>query len=86
MNREHAQRVVEHLEKRAAEGSGMKPCPFCGGDAQISKHFKEDIWQLIHRCPVVGAIVIDWTEPEQRVVDRWNTRAALEALDRVEAP
>lgn len=53
----------------------LKPCPFCGGDANITKHFKEDIWQLIHRCPVVGYIGLDWTAPADFLIKRWNTRA-----------
>ena len=38
----------------------LKPCPFCGGEAKITKHFREDIWRLLHRCSVVGAITLDW--------------------------
>ena len=51
----------------------LKPCPFCGGSAQLNKHFKEEMWSLIHRCEVMGPIMIDWTDRE-RAVTRWNTR------------
>jgi hypothetical protein len=52
----------------------LKPCPFCGGKAGITKHFKEDMWSLLHRCPVIGPILIDWTVPRSNLVTQWNTR------------
>lgn len=52
------------------------PCPFCGEQPEITKHFKEDAWRLVHRCDVMGALVLDWTEPRRRHVDTWNTRTA----------
>lgn len=52
------------------------PCPFCGEQPEIAKHFKEDAWRLVHRCDVMGALVLDWTEPRRRHVDTWNTRTA----------
>jgi hypothetical protein len=52
----------------------LLPCPFCGGKAEITKHFKEDMWRLIHRCSVVDPITLEWTAPETRLSDKWNTR------------
>jgi hypothetical protein len=51
-------------------------CPWCGEAPQISKHFRDDAWRLIHRCKVMGPILIDWTYSEDRLVERWNTRPA----------
>lgn len=55
--------------------NALEPCPFCGGIPDISKHFKEEMWRLLHKCPVVGAITMDWTSPASRLVKRWNRRA-----------
>lgn len=52
----------------------LKPCPFCGGNAEMTKHFREEIWNLIHRCPVMGALILDWSS-KASLVERWNTRA-----------
>ncbi len=51
----------------------LKPCPFCGETPNMSKHFREDIWQLTHRCPAVGAITFDWTTSDS-IAKGWNTR------------
>ena len=56
--------------------SELLPCPFCGGDdVSLTKHFRDDVWNLIHRCRYVAAITVDWST-RARVVERWNTRAA----------
>lgn len=57
------------------ESSALLACPFCGETPAITKHFKEQMWSLIHRCPVIGAITIDWHDSQREVVGQWNTRA-----------
>lgn len=56
---------------------GLIYCPFCGKVPELSKHFREDQWQMIHRCRVIGPIVIEWGSME-RVISRWNTRALVD--------
>jgi len=56
----------------------LKPCPFCGGDAEITKHFREEMWSLIHRCKVMGPMKLEWSESENSIIERWNTRFAGE--------
>jgi hypothetical protein len=68
-----------HKATEAASGlndglGALLPCPFCGGDAEINKHFREDMWSLLHRCRVMGPISIDWTSRES-IWKRWNHRA-----------
>ena len=55
-------------------GKKLKPCPFCGLTPELSKHFKEPIWQLIHRCRVVSPISLSWSGTSESIVDAWNTR------------
>lgn len=52
----------------------LKSCPFCGETPEITKHFKEEIWRLTHRCSVVGAIMLDWSS-QNWLSKAWNTRA-----------
>jgi hypothetical protein len=54
--------------------NALLACPFCGETPELSKYFKEDMYQMIHRCKVMGAICLDWSSAE-RVAKRWNTRA-----------
>jgi len=52
----------------------IKECPFCGKSPHITKHFKEDMWRLTHRCQVIGPILLDWREIADELVAVWNTR------------
>lgn len=58
-----------------AQTDELKPCPFCGGAAQINKHFRDEAYNLVHRCHALGPIVIDWTDRE-RLVRCWNMRTS----------
>jgi len=49
------------------------PCPFCGSNLEIAKHFSDEMWRGLHRCPVVGAIQFDWGDKD-RITARWNRR------------
>jgi uncharacterized Zn finger protein len=53
----------------------LKPCPFCGGEATLTKHFKDESWSLMHRCPKVGTIHLDFSSMKERHISAWNTRA-----------
>jgi len=54
--------------------SKYKGCPWCGIAPGITKHFKEPMWRLIHRCKVMGVISFDWVADEATLAERWNTR------------
>lgn len=56
----------------------LKPCPFCGGEAKLTKHFKEEMYGLMHRCPAVGPIIFDFGDKAKHIKN-WNRRAALAA-------
>lgn len=51
----------------------LKPCPFCGDRAELTKHFSSEMWRLIHRCKVLGPISLDWGDKETHIKS-WNTR------------
>jgi hypothetical protein len=51
----------------------LLPCPFCGGELEVTKHFKQDLWGGVHRCPAIGVIIFDFTSRES-IIKRWNKR------------
>lgn len=54
--------------------SELKPCPWCGEQPEVTKHFREEAWSLVHRCPVLATpITFDWTTQES-IESRWNRR------------
>jgi len=62
----------------------LKPCPFCGGEAEIRERMDENIWdhsQVVWQSVSCGNIDCDlqgydWPkEAEPNAVERWNTRA-----------
>ena len=57
-------------EKQAA----LLACPWCGEFPDIHKHFRDPLWQLLHRCKIMGALHIDWTDKPETLVKRWNHR------------
>lgn len=59
----------------------LLPCPFCGGEATITKHFKDDLWRLTHRCKTMGFIEIDWRMSPEWLAKQWNTRALESAVE-----
>ena len=50
------------------------PCPFCGEQPKFTEHFREKgLFNMIHRCKVIGGISWDWSDYERQVT-QWNTR------------
>ena len=60
--------------------SELRDCPFCGEIPVITKHFREDMHQMVHRCKVVGPILFDFGDA-CRHIKAWNTRAPMELTD-----
>lgn len=58
----------------------LKPCPFCGGEAEL--HCDLDIYAVIcSKCGAWGATVDDWHEGDNAAKDAiaaWNRRAQPE--------
>lgn len=52
----------------------LLPCPFCGELPRITKHFREDIYGLVHRCKFAGPIVFEHADKNLHI-RHWNTRA-----------
>ena len=50
----------------------LKPCPFCGGKAEIL-NYSEDEW-LVH-CVICDGMVERWRKTEKEAIEQWNRRA-----------
>jgi hypothetical protein len=61
------------------EVSELLPCPFCGGIPDVSKHFKHDMYGLVHRCPVIPYVVMEFAEKGYNEA-KWNTRLRTSPL------
>ena len=47
----------------------------------FAEHFKEKgLWNMIHRCKVIGAISRDWSSLDRQIA-RWNTRQNISMVD-----
>jgi hypothetical protein len=51
-------------------------CPFCGELPEVAKHFREDVYRLIHRCKIAGPIVLEWASKGANEA-QWNRRAYI---------
>jgi Lar family restriction alleviation protein len=56
----------------------LKPCPFCGGPAEINYDFPEEAWQVPVVCQFCGAAV--GADTEELAIAAWNRREAADAL------
>lgn len=53
----------------------LKPCPFCGGEAEIHDATRIlGLWRLVHRCKVIGYIGIERADKDAAIA-AWNRRA-----------
>ena len=59
--------------------SDLKPCPFCGGAARMSKSTGGEAWWVDCRCGVKGAM----TRTEAEAIEAWNHRSPDGALSRL---
>ena len=51
----------------------LRECPYCGELPEVTKHFKEELFCMVHRCKIFGPISIDFTNMNN-LQKRWNTR------------
>ena len=55
--------------------SDLKPCPFCGGEAQT---YCVDMWWVSHACDCLGKYVgTKEHQTETEAIAAWNARAEL---------
>lgn len=50
----------------------LKPCPFCGNEAEML-NYSENEW-LVH-FPSCSGMVERWRETDVEAIDQWNRRA-----------
>lgn len=58
----------------------LKPCPFCGGEAETENRHNRytDWWEV--KCTDCNASLNERYEYEFEAVDAWNTRKPMEAV------
>lgn len=60
-------------EDKESDKEQLKPCPFCGGMAEML-NYSENEW-LVH-CTVCQGMVERWRETEQEAIEQWNSRVS----------
>ena len=49
----------------------LKPCPFCGGEAEMLNYSPKE-WLVV--CPVCCGMVERWCETKEEAITQWNRR------------
>jgi len=65
--------IIGTLNPKAPLKHKLKPCPFCGQTPILDRHYRDNLYRLVHRCTAIGAISLDWGTLESNAT-RWNTR------------
>jgi Lar family restriction alleviation protein len=67
------QNAIDAWNRRRNPMMKLKPCPFCGGEAEV-KSFREDM--IFAQCKECLTTTNKYLSPE-RAVNAWNTRYTL---------
>lgn len=57
--------------------NALKPCPFCGGEAEINANYSEEkVFVFCKKCKSKGAVVLSCIDYSARdkAVEMWNRR------------
>jgi Lar family restriction alleviation protein len=55
----------------------IKPCPFCGGEADLCRHTYEwSVKVLCLKCGAIGEEKRGGKEADEAAIKAWNTRTA----------
>ena len=82
---------MKYLNDEAAKNIKLKPCPFCGSEAEVTERYHTDEGYSIrvgcHKCfcNITKNLWIDFNESIIQynidiMVKKWNTRHAKEAM------
>ena len=52
----------------------LKPCPFCGGEAEVVKTTKESPWNI--GCKNCGCVLFTHYHVQRLAIEAWNRRAS----------
>ena len=66
---------VACMEKVRMEMEKLKPCPFCGGKAEmLISEYEDSRKEYLVACTECDGIVERWRETEEEAVEQWNRR------------
>ena len=67
--------VVACMEKVRMEMEKLKPCPFCGGKAEmLINEYRDSRKEYLAACTECDGMVERWRETEKEAVEQWNRR------------
>ena len=57
--------------------SELKPCPFCGGKAEmLINEYEDSRKEYLVACTECDGMVERWREAEEEAVEQWNRRVS----------
>lgn len=69
--------VVAYMGKVRMEMTQLKPCPFCGGKAEmLINEYNDSRKEYLVACAECDGMVERWRETEEEAVEQWNRRVS----------
>ena len=72
--------LTQNLTQNQRGNSELKPCPFCGGEAEIKKqqHILNDVYSVVCKDKVCRGRAVKPLVDKEAAIVAWNRRAADE--------
>ena len=72
MNNDKREINFAATEKGGLTMAELKPCPFCGGEAEL---FTYGDGKFLPKCSVCWGMIEEWFSSEEEAAEAWNRRA-----------
>lgn len=67
---------VAYMGKVRMEMTQLKPCPFCGGKAEmLISEYEDSRKEYLVACTECDGMVERWRKTEEEAAEQWNRRA-----------
>lgn len=73
---------VAYMGKARMKMDKLKPCPFCGGKAEVLiNEYSDSSKEYLVACTECDGMVERWRKTEKEAIEQWNRRTKWENVN-----